>query len=171
MRDRGGARRGCAGRLPDYRADEPRTNSATVRRGWNPRPPGDGGCQCGHPFGCRQGVDGPGSAVSPSQGSRCSPWPGSSPTRCAGTLTAHHMLTNGRLTAMTPSPVTTAYSCDVEISRQNSLQRGHICLSVLTRLRRCIPRTLSVIPRRQRRGGAIHREWRPGGWRWTSQPT
>ena len=38
MQDRGGARRGCAGRLPGCRACEPRTNSATESPS-QPRPP------------------------------------------------------------------------------------------------------------------------------------
>ena len=44
VRDRGRARRGCAGRLPGSRAGEPRTGRArswaTVGRGWNPCPSG-----------------------------------------------------------------------------------------------------------------------------------
>ena len=39
-RNRGRACRGCAGRLPGCRAGEPRTDSATTGRGWNPRPSG-----------------------------------------------------------------------------------------------------------------------------------
>ena len=66
---------------------------------------------------------------------------------CAGTLTAHHMLTKSRQLATAPSPAPPAYSWRVEITRQNSRLRGHICLSVLARLRRDYPRTLIVIPR------------------------
>ena len=43
--NRGRTCRGCAGRLPGCRACEPRTNSTTVGRGWNPALQGCGGCQ------------------------------------------------------------------------------------------------------------------------------
>src|SRR5271165_59505 len=38
VQNRGRACRGCAGRLPGCRAGEPRTDSATAGRGWDPRP-------------------------------------------------------------------------------------------------------------------------------------
>src|SRR5712691_5496892 len=46
-RDRGGARRGCAGRLPGCRACEPRTDSATAVAAGIPALRGGGGCQRG----------------------------------------------------------------------------------------------------------------------------
>ena len=45
VRNCGRACRGCAGRLPGCRAGEPRTDSATAGRGWNPALQGGGGCQ------------------------------------------------------------------------------------------------------------------------------
>src|SRR6476660_7379816 len=70
----------------------------------------------------------------------------------AGPLTAHHMLTLCRRMATGPSPVTTGYSCPGEISRQNRRVARHICLSVLARLRRPIPRTLMSYPVTARTG-------------------
>ena len=74
------------------------------------------------------------------------------PARCAGPLTAHHMFTIGRQKATGPSPATTDYACPSDITRQNRRVAGHICLSVLARLRRRFPRTLIVIP-----GDCAHR--------------
>src|ERR1700683_4196055 len=114
----------------------------------------------------------PGYAASLGHASPSSACPSRSwPTRCAGSVSAHHMLTNGRRWATSPSPVLNSLFLsrpDLQ-DRRVSQPDTYVYLFWLVYGGGIHVTSLSY-PRVLRRRW-FPRDVRPGGRRWISQPT